>query len=310
MKKNRRQDHRQDVRETKKELPKIQWFPGHMKKARELVETNLKLVDVVIELLDARIPVASANPMLQDIISGKPCVVVLNKADLADPDMTKKWIAAFRNMGADAVAVDSMTGKGTKALVRLAETAAKLYTDKLVKKGANPRRARAMILGIPNVGKSSLINRLAGSAKALAANKPGVTRAKQWIRIGSSLDLLDTPGILWPKFEDPMVGIKLAFTGAINDDIIDMEQVSHLLLDVLRRDYPDRLRERFHIEDIPDSTDELKEAIGKKRGCLMKGGIIDMEKVHGIVMQEFRAGKFGRITLDEPPAQVPVDGEI
>lgn len=283
-----------------KELPRLQWFPGHMKKAQRLIEENLKLVDVVIELLDARIPASSANPMLKEIIGKKPHMIVLNKSDLADAAATKRWLAYFRDRGIRAVSVDSVKGRGMKQLVREAEELARPQTEKFVNKGGRARAARCMILGIPNVGKSSLINRLAGAARAKTADKPGVTRAKQWIKIGSNLDLLDTPGILWPKFEDPAVGLKLAFTGAINDDIYDREQVTALLMDVMRRDYPERIRERFRLQgELPAGGLELLECIGRKRGCLVKGGRIDMDKAQNIVLNEFRAGKLGLITLDE-----------
>ena len=296
----------------KNDLPIIQWYPGHMKKARELVEENLKLVDVVVELLDARIPAASANPMLREIIGDKPRVVALNKKDLADEKMTKRWLEHFRDEKLPAVALDSVTGKGMRELLSLIEKAAKYRTEKLVSKGVAARKARVMVLGIPNVGKSSLINRLAGAAKAKTADKPGVTRAKQWIRIGADVDLLDTPGILWPKFEDPEVGLRLAFTGAVNDEIYDMENVAHLLLAALRRDHPERLQERFKFkEELPETTEALMDAIGRKRGCLLKGGRIDLEKVQHILLSEFRMGKFGKISLDEPPADIlneAVDG--
>lgn len=289
----------------KNDLPIIQWYPGHMKKARELVEENLKLVDVVVELLDARIPAASANPMLREIIGDKPRVVALNKKDLADEKMTKRWLEYFRDEKLPAVALDSVTGKGMRELLSLIEKAAKYRTEKLVSKGVAARKARVMVLGIPNVGKSSLINRLAGAAKAKTADKPGVTRAKQWIRIGADVDLLDTPGILWPKFEDPEVGLRLAFTGAVNDEIYDMENVAHLLLAALRRDHPERLQERFKFkEELPETTEALMDAIGRKRGCLLKGGRIDLEKVQHILLSEFRMGKFGKISLDEPPADI------
>ena len=260
-------------KETRNDLPGIQWFPGHMKKAQRLIEENLKLVDVVIELLDARIPASSANPMLAEIIKDKPRLIALNKSDLADSASTKRWLAYFRAQGIPAVAIDSVKGRGMKQLVAKAEELARPKTDRFVKNGGRPRAARCMILGIPNVGKSSLINRLAGAVKAKAADKPGVTRAKQWIKIGAALDLLDTPGILWPKFEDQTVGLKLAFTGAINDDIYDREQVTALLLSVMRRDYPERLQERFKFKgDMPEDGIELLEAIGRKRGCLVKIG--------------------------------------
>lgn len=297
-------------KETRNDLPGIQWFPGHMKKAQRLIEENLKLVDVVIELLDARIPASSANPMLADIIKDKPRLIALNKSDLADAASTKRWLAYFRAQGIPAVAIDSVKGRGMKQLVRQAEELARPKTDRFVKNGGRPRAARCMILGIPNVGKSSLINRLAGAVKAKAADKPGVTRAKQWIKIGASLDLLDTPGILWPKFEDQTVGLKLAFTGAINDDIYDREQVTALLLSVMRRDYPERLQERFKFKgEMPEDGLALLEAIGRKRGCLVKGGVVDLEKAQNIVLNEFRSGKLGLVTLDEVPADESADGK-
>lgn len=289
--------------DNKQDMPQLQWFPGHMKKAQRLIEDNLKLVDVVIELLDARIPFSSANPMLAEIIKTKPRMIALNKIDLADPGMTKKWLNYFKAQGIIVVGIDSAKGRGMKQLVSAAEMLAKPKTEKFVAKGAKARAARCMILGIPNVGKSSLINRLAGAVKAKTADKPGVTRAKQWIKIGSNLDLLDTPGILWPKFEDKTVGLKLAFTGAINDDIYDREQVTALLLEVMRRDYAARLIERFKFKgELPESGLDLLEAIGRKRGCLVKGGLVDLEKAQNIVLNEFRAGKLGLVTLDEVPA--------
>lgn len=288
--------------DSKLDVPGIQWFPGHMKKAQRLIEENLKLVDVVIELLDARIPASSANPMLKDIIAGKPRMIALNKSDLADPAVTKRWLEYFKGQGIAAVAINSVNGKGMKQLVSRAEELARPKTEKFVKQGAKARSARVMILGIPNVGKSSLINRLAGAMRAKTANKPGVTRAKQWIRIGSALDLLDTPGILWPKFEDPLVGLKLAFTGAVSDEVYDVEQVVLLLLDIMRREYPERLQERYKLSEIADSSAGILEDIGRKRGCLVKGGMVDLEKAQRIVLTEFRAGRLGLVSLDLPPA--------
>lgn len=291
-------------KDTRKELPGIQWFPGHMKKAQRLIEENLKLVDVVVELRDARIPAASANPMLAEIIQGKPRVIALNKSDLADPAATKAWLAYFRAQGIRAVAIDANKGKGMKQLTQAAEDLARPKTEKFVKNGGRGRAARCMILGIPNVGKSSLINRLAGAARTKTANTPGLTRAKQWVKIGANLDLLDMPGILWPKFEDMEVGLKLAFTGAINDDIYDQEQVASLLLETLRRSYPERLAERFKLTgELPEKGYELLELIGRKRGCLVKGGVVDTEKAVRIVMTEFRAGKLGLVTLDDVPKE-------
>lgn len=284
-----------------RDIPSIQWYPGHMKKTQRIIEENLKLVDIVIELLDARIPASSANPMLAEIIQEKPRLIVLNKSDLADANMTKQWLAYFLGRGIKACSVDSVMGQGTKQLVKIAEELARPKTDRFVKNGGRPRAARCMILGIPNVGKSSLINRLAGAARTKTANKPGVTRAKQWIKIGSNLDLLDTPGILWPKFEDQTVGIKLAFTGAISDEIYDRESVVKLLLETLQHSYADRLKERFKLQEVPNDSVLLLEAIGRKRGCLVKGGHIDHEKAQQIVLTEFRSGKLGLVTLDPIP---------
>lgn len=283
-------------------LPNIQWFPGHMKKAKDIITDNLKLVDVVIELLDARIPYSSANPMLQEIIASKPRLVALNKSDLADPQMTRAWVKYFREQGIPAVAVDAPQGRGIKQLVAMTEDLARPMTDKLVAKGAKARAARVMILGIPNVGKSSLINRLAGANKAKTADRPGVTRAKQWIRLGGNLELLDTPGILWPKFEDMTAGLKLAFTGAINDEVVDRELLTGVFLQTMAALYPERLKERYKLTgDLPSEPHELLELIGRKRGCLVKGGIIDTEKAQRIVMTDFRSGKLGTVSLDMPP---------
>ncbi|MBP2631134.1 MAG: ribosome biosis GTP-binding protein YlqF [Firmicutes bacterium] len=278
----------------------INWFPGHMAKAQRMIKEHLKLVDVVIELLDARIPYSSANPSIKDIIVDKPRIIALNKADLADPKLTEQWIAKFRNQNIQVVAIDSMSGKGTKALVSKVEQLAKDKINKLVNKGVNARAARAMILGIPNVGKSSLINRLLGTATVKTADKPGVTRGKQWIKISKNLELLDTPGVLWPKFQDIEVGLKLAFTGAINDEVYDMEKVMNAFLRIMRDEYPERLIERYNLkEELPQDSIEILEMIGAKRGCLRSGGIVDHEKVRRIVLNEFRASKLGLITLDK-----------
>lgn len=278
----------------------INWFPGHMAKAQRMIKDHLKLVDVVIELLDARIPYSSANPAIKDIIGDKPRVIALNKADLADPKITEQWIAKFRNQNIQVVAIDSMSGKGTKTLVSKVDQLAKDKVNKLVNKGVNARAARAMILGIPNVGKSSLINRLLGTATVKTADKPGVTRGKQWIKISKNLELLDTPGVLWPKFQDIEVGLKLAFTGAINDEVYDMEKVMNAFLKIMREEYPERLIERYNLkEELPQDSIEILEMIGKKRGCLRSGGIVDHEKVRRILLNEFRASKLGLITLDK-----------
>lgn len=277
----------------------INWFPGHMAKAQRMIRENLKLVDVVIELLDARIPFSSANPVINEIIENKPRIVALNKADLAETSWTKRWIAYFRSNGLQVVALDAVSGKGTKLLVSKVEQAADEKIAALAAKGIKPRAVRAMILGIPNVGKSSLINRLLGSAALRTADKPGVTRGKQWIKIGKSLELLDTPGVLWPKLQDRDVAFKLAVTGAINDEVYDLEKVMARFLALLSTDYPERIIDRFKLKaPLPEEPLELLKAIGAKRGCLKSGGIIDEDKARRIILNEFRGGKLGPITLD------------
>lgn len=279
----------------------INWFPGHMTKALRMMRANLKLVDVVIELLDARIPASSANPVMNELLEGKPRIVALNKVDLADPEWTKKWISHFSAQGLKVVALDSMTGTGTKALVSQVEQLGAAKAGKLVAKGVNARAVRAMILGIPNVGKSSLINKLKGVHVANTADKPGVTRGKQWIKIGLNLELLDTPGVLWPKFEDPQVGFRLAITGAIKEDIYDNEKVIVHMLRLLREQYSERLIERYNLTPpLPEDTMELLDLIGKRRGCLRSGGIIDYEKTRRLILKEFRDTKLGNFTLDRP----------
>jgi len=279
----------------------IHWFPGHMAKAHRMIREHLKLVDVVIELLDARIPLSSANPMVNEVIENKPRVVALNKADLAESQWTERWIAEFRQQGLQVVTLDALTGKGAKMLVTKVEQLGMAKQASLIAKGVKPRAVRAMILGIPNVGKSSLINRLLGTATVRTADKPGVTRGKQWIKIGKNLELLDTPGVLWPKFEDPDIAFNLAITGAINDEVYDMEKVMARFLSILREKYSERLIERYKLTPpLPEDSLELLEVIGAKRGCLRSGGIIDHEKARRIILNEFRGGKLGQFTLDYP----------
>ncbi|HEY3425714.1 MAG TPA: ribosome biogenesis GTPase YlqF [Negativicutes bacterium] len=279
----------------------INWFPGHMAKAHRMIRDQLKLVDVVIELLDARIPISSANPLIQDVVENKPRIVALNKADMAEPEWTERWVAAFSNQGLPVIALDSIGGKGMKSLISQVERVSSDKIAKMVAKGIKPRAVRAMILGIPNVGKSSLINKLLGAATVRTADKPGVTRGKQWIKIGKNLDLLDTPGVLWPKFQDPNVAFKLAVTGAINDDVYDMEQLIDRFLNVLRENYSHRLAGRYNLTlPLPDDNLELLGLIGTRRGCLRSGGLIDYEKARRILLTEFRTGKLGAFTLDRP----------
>lgn len=280
----------------------IHWFPGHMAKAQRMIREQLGLIDVVIELLDARIPASSANPVIAELIGAKPRVIALNKSDLAETAQTTEWISHFRSMGFTTVTLDASSGKGTKELVSKVEQEASEKIAKLTAKGIKARAVRAMILGIPNVGKSSLINRLLGTATAKTGDKPGVTRGQQWLKVGKNLELLDTPGVLWPKMDDQEVAFRLAVTGAIKDDIYDMEKVISSLVELLKENYSDRLCERYKLqqEDLPEDAAELLALIGAKRGCLRSGGIVDYEKVRRIILTDFRSGKLGKFTLDIP----------
>ena len=273
----------------------LQWFPGHMQKAKRLIEENLSLVDLVIELLDARIPLSSQNPMLQEIINDKPRLIVLGKADLAaNIDVSIKKLSEI----APVVAVDAVKGTGIKNLIAKAKSIAQSKTHKLAKHGAKPRAARVMVVGIPNVGKSSLINRLAGMNHVKIENKPGVTRAKQWIKIADGLDLLDMPGILYPKFDDAEVALKLSWTYAISDEIHDLEPTVCKLLETLAEKFPAGLIERYKIQNLPNNGLEILNQIGLKRGCIKKGGVLDTDKALRLVLTEFRAGKLGKVLLD------------
>lgn len=278
----------------------IQWFPGHMAKARRKVVEKLKLVDMVIELLDARLPLSSRNPMIGEIVKGKPRLVLLNKSDLADPEMTNQWIQFFQKEGADAIPVDAQSGKGVNQISSRCEKLVESMLQKRKAKGLEKRAVRTMILGIPNVGKSSLINRLAARKAAKTGDRPAVTKSEQWVKVGKSLELLDTPGILWPKFEDKMVGYRLAASGAIKDEIIDFVDVAMFLVAYLQFQYPDRLRERYRLEEIPQDRVQLLEEIGRKRGCIVRGGTVDYDKTAELLLREFRAGRLGGITLEQP----------
>ena len=274
----------------------LQWFPGHMKKAERLIRENLSLVDIVIELLDARIPLSSQNPMLREILGDKPRLIVLGKADLAAN--VDAWLKKFRAENLSVVAVDAVKGTGIKQLIAQAKSLAESKTHKLTKHGAKPRAARVMIVGIPNVGKSSLINRLAGMNHTKIENRPGVTRAKQWIKIAEGLDLLDMPGILYPKFDNPDVALKLSWIYAISDEIHDLEPTVCKLLETLAQKFPAGLIERYKIQ-ISNDGHELLNQIGLKRGCIRKGGILDADKALHLILSEFRAGKLGKVMLDE-----------
>lgn len=282
---------------------RIQWFPGHMAKTRRLITENLKDVDLVIELLDARIPKSSENPEIAKLVATKPRLTLLSKSSLADPVATDAWKKAFAEAGRECIFYDCRTGEGMNAI---APAARRLCADKLERyheKGMDGRKLRAMIVGIPNVGKSSLINKLAATNKAKVENRPGVTLTKQWITTSLGIDLLDMPGILWPKFEDQTVGENLAVTGAIRDEIMDIEMLACVLANRLRTRYMDLLATRYKLkpEDTEDMTDfELAEYIGRKRGFLISGGEVDFLRTSNMLLDEFRGGKIGRITLEMP----------
>ena len=281
----------------------IQWFPGHMAKTKRLIIEHLKAVDVAAELLDARIPLASANPMVEELLSGKPRIVILNKADLADPGMTKAWESYYKRKGVAAVSMSCGNGKDKKKFLRLIKEAAGPMLEKWKRRGLKTRSARIMILGIPNVGKSTLINFISGTAAARTANTPGHTRGKQWVRLSQGLDLLDTPGVLWPKFEDQVAALRLAATGAIAGDVFDADTVVPELMRVLVRTAPDALHEKYGIEDAAADTQILLAQAGKRRGCILPGGAIDYARVQKMILNDFRSGKLGRITLDAVPAE-------
>ena len=281
----------------------IQWFPGHMAKTKRLIIEHLKAVDVAAELLDARIPLASANPMVEELLSGKPRIVILNKADLADPGMTKAWESYYKRKGVAAVSMSCGNGKDKKKFLRLIKEAAGPMLEKWKRRGLKTRSARIMILGIPNVGKSTLINFISGTAAARTANTPGHTRGKQWVRLSQGLDLLDTPGVLWPKFEDQVAALRLAATGAIAGDVFDADTVVPELMRVLARTAPDALREKYGIEDAAADPQILLAQAGKRRGCILPGGTIDYARVQTMILNDFRSGKLGRITLDAVPAE-------
>ncbi len=290
-----------------REVVPVQWFPGHMQKTRRLIKEHLKIVDVVIELLDARIPYSSANPLLREIIEGKPRIIALNKADLADAEVTHRWEMYFQKQNIPAIPLSVMSGRGIRRLVRQTEELARTRRERFVRRNGRPRAARAMIVGIPNVGKSSLINRLVGKAKARVENRPGVTKDRQWLKIGTDLELLDTPGILWPKFEDPEVGMKLAFVGSVSEDAYDSEPLAMAYLAWMCRHYPLHLIRRYRLteEEIKQESPDVLAAIGRKRGCLLKGGAIDYDKVRRLLLAEFRSGKLGAVSFDEPSENAP-----
>jgi ribosome biogenesis GTPase A len=272
-----------------------------MAKARRQVEEKLKWVDIVFELLDARLPLSSRNPMMDEIVKEKPRLVLLTKCDLADEKANRRWIEHFRRRGIEVLSIDAQTGKGVNQILPMCENILAPLFAAREKKGIQSKKFRAMVVGIPNVGKSSLINRLAKRSATVTGDRPGVTKAQQWIRIGKTLELLDTPGILWPKFDDPTVGLRLAASGAIKEEILPLEEVALYAVGYLKERYPGNLKERYKLKEISGLEGiEVMEAIGKKRGCLIRGGEIDYEKTAEILLHDLRSGRIGRITLEFP----------
>ena len=280
----------------------LSWFPGHMTKTKRMIVAEIKHMDAVCEILDARIPISSRNPDVDEMTEGKPRMIVLNRVDQADPAMTKRWAAYFRSKGYAVLEANAKGGMGTK---QFAGAVRELLKDKLAAyaaKGQVGRVVRVMVLGIPNVGKSTFINKVAKRKTARAEDRPGVTRTKQWVPVDSTLELLDTPGILWPKFDDTKVGMRLAFTGAIKDDVMDLEELACFLMEYLGQYYSDVVRERYKVEiEEGDSGYDLLIKAGRKRGFLMRGAEVDTERMARVLLDEFRAGKLGKFTLEQPP---------
>ena len=280
----------------------LQWYPGHMTKAKRQMQEDLKLIDLIIELVDARIPLSSRNPDIDELGKNKARLILLNKSDLADERYNEQWSAYFQKKGFYVVKVNAKSGAGLKSIQGVIQEACKAKIERDRRRGIKNRPIRAMVVGIPNVGKSTFINSYAGKACAKTGNKPGVTKGKQWIRLNKTLELLDTPGILWPKFEDQEVGKRLAFIGSIKDEILNLEELSLELLDYIRTNYPGLLNTRYGIEEEGTPV-SLLEAVADKRKCMIRGQEIDYAKAAGIVMEEFRNGKIGRITLEFPPVE-------
>lgn len=278
----------------------IQWFPGHMTKTRRLIEENLKMIDVVVEILDSRIPYSGRNPYFDDIIKNKPRLLVMNKSDLADKERTSAWIKWYGEQGIEVIPISCTTGMGINKITSSARTLIQDKIDRDLEKGRK-RTLKIMMVGIPNVGKSSLINRLVGKASTKTGDRPGVTKGKQWIRLKGDVELLDTPGILAPKFEDQELAKRLAYTGAIKDEIMNTELLAYSLLDYLRDNYAELLKSRYKLDEISDKQGyEILEMIGKKRGFVISGGEIDTERAANMVLDEFRGAKIGNITIETP----------
>jgi ribosome biogenesis GTPase A len=279
----------------------IQWYPGHMTKTRRMIAENLKMVDVVAEIVDARIPISSRNPDIDELVGSKPRLIILNRADQADPSMNKAWAEYFRGKGFAVLETDANSGKGVGQFSPMVRALLKDQIAAWSAKGLVGRKVRAMVVGVPNVGKSTFINKVAKKKSAIAQNRPGVTRGKQWVTVDNSLELLDTPGILWPKFEDQSIGLNLAYTGAVKDDIMDLEELASNLMALLATRYPEAIKTRYKI-DLPEGAQgwELLEAAGRKRGFLISGGEVNLERMSRVLLEEYRSGKLGRFTLESP----------
>lgn len=279
----------------------VQWFPGHMAKTRRLIKESLPFVDLVTEIVDARIPLSSSNPELKEMIGNKPRIVLLNKCDVADEKATAKWVEYYKTNGMYAIPVDCRSGKGLNAYLPLVREVLKDKIQRNTEKGMVGKPLRVMVVGIPNTGKSSFINKMAGRNRAKVADKPGVTRSNSWFAVGNGVELLDTPGVLWPKFDDKAVGDKLAFIGSVKDEVLDSEVLAMRLINVLKNGYCDRISERFKITGFEEMEDyEILERIGRKRGMLISGGEIDTERAAIMLLDEYRGGKLGRLTLEMP----------
>ena len=282
----------------------VQWFPGHMAKTRRLIKESLPMVDAVTELLDARIPYSSRNPELDELTQKKPRIVLLNKCDMADDNITRQWVEYFKSKGQYALPVDCRTGKGLNKYGELVREVLKDTIRKNEERGMPGKALRMMVVGIPNTGKSSFINRMAGKNRAKVADKPGVTRQNQWFAIGSGIELLDTPGVLWPKFDDPKVGDRLAFIGSVKNDVLDSELMAVRLIEVLTDGYEDKLLGRYKLKNIPDIHAvmpwEILEEIGRERGMLIKGGEVNTERASNMLLEEYRSGKMGKISFERP----------
>ncbi|SFE64581.1 ribosome biogenesis GTPase YlqF [Peptostreptococcus sp. D1] len=278
----------------------INWYPGHMKKTRELVQNNLKLVDIVIELLDARIPFSSKNPEIDKIVGDKPRVVLLNKSDMCERKDLDEWIRYYEKQGIKAIPINAMNGQGINKVISECGAQTKEMMEKFNEKGRKARGIRLMIVGVPNVGKSSLINKLSGRRSTQTGDRPGVTKGKQWVKIKGNMELLDTPGILWPKFEDQEVALNLAFTRAIKDEILDVETLGLRLIEKLQNIAPEKLCERYKLDSVAETPLETMEAIGRKRGFIMGNKELDYTRIATTVLNEFRDGKIGRIILEKP----------